>query len=86
LEDNLGDGALRLFYHQRKGERLEEYVLPENTPKSGLFKAAVREINQFERHFDSADINVDEYLDMKNDPEKYLKEPNDGFLGAMATS
>jgi hypothetical protein len=81
LEDNLGDGALRLFYHQRKGERLEEYVLPENTPKSGLFKAAVREINQFERHFDSADINVDEYLDMKKDPEQYLKDQTMAFWG-----
>jgi hypothetical protein len=46
-----------------------------------FFKAAIREINQFERHFDSADINVDEYLDMKNAPEKYLKDQTMAFWG-----
>ena len=81
LEDNLGDGALQLFFQPRSGKLVEEYVLPENTPKHGFCKLNKREINQFERHFDSADVAKDEYIDMKEKPKLYLRDQTMAFWG-----
>jgi hypothetical protein len=39
-----------------------------------MFKGIVRPINQFESYFDSADIDRDEYMHMKNNPQAYIKE------------
>ena len=71
METYLDDDSLILSKYPEFHSKVD-YVLPENTPGKGMFKGIVRPINQFERHFDSADIDRDEYMHMKNDPQAYI--------------
>ena len=63
-----------------------DYVLPDNTPQQGMFKARIRPINQFNGKFDSTDINQEEYMLMKEDPclRKLLQNLSSDFAKDVA--
>ncbi len=73
LETFLDVNSLILFKFPNFRQKVD-YVLPENVPSKGMFKGLVRPINQFEGHFDSADVDRAEYLLMKENPQEYIKE------------
>jgi hypothetical protein len=43
------------------------FILSDTTPSTGMYKARIRALNQFDGHYNSADINWDKYSEMKKD-------------------
>ena len=68
FDDNLLLLRFRLF------DSKKNYTLPKYSPKSGFNKAKIRQLNQFDGYYDSADINREEFDLMKNDHTVFLHD------------